>query len=233
MTTDLRQRYDRDGYAVVEGLLTPPECAAFKRASAETRRAFANQEQTVYVGLAAGNPVFHDLVAHPNILAALTTLMDDGVAFISDKLVFKSAGKTFPTPWHIDRFYWPGTRTKLSLWLALDDVGVDDGALTVVDGSHRLALEPAPGDLASTNNEFHHVASRRAWNPVDERAVPIPQGAGIFFSDRLVHGSTPSRSGRDRWAWIGTYHAPTEDEPWDLEFPARRVLTRPTSARGP
>ncbi|MBA3848024.1 MAG: phytanoyl-CoA dioxygenase family protein [Planctomycetes bacterium] len=230
---DLRQDYERDGYAVVEGLLTPEECAAYKRAAAETRRAFADQEGTVYVGLAAGNPAFHDLVAHPRIVAGLTALMDDGVAFLSDKLVFKSAGKTFPTPWHIDRFYWPGTRAKVSLWLALDHVGVDDGALTVVDGSHRIALEPTRGDLASTNNEFHHVASRRAWRVSDERAVPIPQGAGIFFSDRLVHGSTPSKSGRDRWAWIGTYHAPAEDEPFDHQFPARRVLTRPTSTRCP
>ncbi len=188
------------------------------------RRAFRDQGQTVYVGLAATNPTFHDLVGHPRLVGALTQLMDDGVAFISDKLVFKSAGKTFPTPWHIDRFYWPGTRAKLSLWLALDDVGVDDGALTVVAGSHRLELEAKPGDLAHTNNEFHHVAARTAWRVEDERAVPIPKGAGIFFSDRLVHGSTPSLSGRDRWAWIGTYQAPGEDEAWDLDFPARRVL---------
>ena len=46
----------------------------------------------------------------------------------------------------------------------------------------------------------------------------------IVFSDRLVHGSTRNTAGKDRYAIISTYHSPGADEPFDLDFPARKVL---------
>ncbi len=237
MSDNLRQAFDRDGYIVVRDLLTPAECAAYKREADVVRgttwHASGGDEATVFVGLAAASQVFRDLAAAPRLVAALAPLMDDGVAFLSDKLVLKSARKGFPTPWHIDRYYWNGTRPKLSVWLALDDVGDDDGALCVVRGSHRLDIPSRPGDVSRSNNEFDVVSQAGRWRAEDELGCPIPRGAAIIFSDRLVHGSRPSTSGRDRWAWIGTYHAPGADEPFDRNFPARRTLVASTSVRCP
>ena len=52
----------------------------------------------------------------------------------------------------------------------------------------------------------------------------IKRGTAIVFSDRLVHGSTPNTAAKDRYAIIGTYQAPGEDEEFDLNFPARKVI---------
>jgi ectoine hydroxylase-related dioxygenase (phytanoyl-CoA dioxygenase family) len=52
----------------------------------------------------------------------------------------------------------------------------------------------------------------------------VGRGSAVVFSDRLVHGSTANTAGTDRYVIIGTYQAPAADEPFDLDFPARKVL---------
>jgi hypothetical protein len=53
--------------------------------------------------------------------------------------------------------------------------------------------------------------------------------AGIFVSDRLVHGSTSNIARTDRYTVISTYHAPADDERFDHDFsrPAKTGENRP------
>jgi hypothetical protein len=53
--------------------------------------------------------------------------------------------------------------------------------------------------------------------------------AGIFFSDRFVHGSTSNTICTDRYTAISTYHAPADDERFHLDFsrPAKTGENRP------
>ena len=52
----------------------------------------------------------------------------------------------------------------------------------------------------------------------------VKRGTAIFLSDRLVHGSMSNTAQKDRYTVISTYHAPADDENFDLAFPARQVL---------
>jgi hypothetical protein len=98
----------------------------------------------------------------------------------------------------------------------------------VVRGSHRQDWRAAQGGGPETNNEFNNVIAGGGWAPADELACALPVGGAIVFSDRLVHGSTVNTSGQDRWCAILTYQAPGADEPFDLGFPARRVVREPS-----
>lgn len=217
--------YARDGFLVVPSLLTPAECAALKAEAASIMSGVGGR--TVYVGLSAVSSLYRDLHADERLLRALRPLMPTGIAFMSDKAVFKSGAKRFATPWHIDEWYWRGTRPKLSVWIALDEARADNGCLTAVRGSHRTDWPYIQGTGAATNNEFPNVVERQAWNPADELTVALPQGGALIFSDRTLHGSTVNTSGADRWCAILTYHAPAEpEERFDLDFPARRVIER-------
>jgi ectoine hydroxylase-related dioxygenase (phytanoyl-CoA dioxygenase family) len=145
--------------------------------------------------------------------------------FMSDKVVFKSASQKFPTPWHIDYFYWRNTRPKLSVWIPLDDSLAANGTLKVIPGSHKHDWqEHRPGDTSASNNEFTNVIGDRHWRPEDEVTCELKRGGAIFFSDRLAHASCPNTAGVDRYTIISTYHAPAEDEPLDKDFPARHVI---------
>jgi hypothetical protein len=220
----IRATWDRDGYLALPALFSPAECAALKAEALAAMRSHAGPESTVFVGLSVVNQRFRDLHADERLLGALTPVMPDGVAFMSDKAVFKSGRKRFATPWHIDAFYWPGTRPKLSVWIALDEAREDNGCLSVVRGSHRREWACDSGGGADTNHEFGNVIRSGGWDPRDALACPLAVGGAIVFSDRLVHGSTANVSGEDRWSAILTYQAPAADEPFDLGFPARRVV---------
>jgi len=218
------QSYERDGYYVAHGLLTPQECEQLKVEAMRVLREVGKPGATVYVGVAVASPVYYKLAHDPRIVSVLEKIMPDGVAFLSDKFVFKSGDKKFATPWHYDAAYWPNTRSKLSVWIALDDCSKDNGALKVVRASHKREWKHILSDKKATNNEFDTVISDSQWTPTDEVVCEIKKGGAIFFSDRTVHASCENPSGQDRYAIISTYHAATEDEPFDVRFKARHVI---------
>lgn len=183
---------------------------------------FAKPGASVHLHMAATSPKFRALAEDPRVVGPLQAVMPHGVMFLSDKIVYKSADKTFATPWHIDFFYWQNTRPKLSVWIPLDDATAENGTLTVVPGSHRRNWRMVKKGLAS--GDFEYEISDAGWGDGDIVTCAIKRGTGIIFSDRLVHGSTANTAGRDRYAIISTYHAPAADEPFDLDFPARKVL---------
>lgn len=220
------QGYQRDGYHVAHDLLTAKECEELKIEAMRVLREHGRPGATVYVGVAAASPTYSKLADHPRIVTILEKIMPDGVAFLSDKFVFKSGEKKFATPWHYDAAYWPNTRPKLSVWIALDDCSAENGALKVLPGSHRREWQHVRSDKRATNDEFDNVIPESQWKSEDELVCEIKKGGAIFFSDRLLHASCENPAGLDRYAIISTYHAPAEDEDFDKRFAARHVIVR-------
>ena len=218
----LAARFARDGFLIVPDLITADECDRLKAEARRVLNTHAHPGASVHVHVAAVSPLFRALAGDARIIGALRAVMPHGVMFLSDKIVYKSADKTFATPWHIDCFYWRNTRPKLSVWIPLDDATAANGTLTVVPGSHRKDWRMVKKGLA--NGEFHDEVADADWREGDVVTCAIKRGTGIIFSDRLVHGSTANTAGRDRYAIISTYHAPAADEPFDLDFPARKVI---------
>ena len=218
----LSARYDRDGFVVIPDLLSAEECDRLKREARGVLDHHAKPGSSVYVHVAVVNPAFRALAEDPRIVEALKKVMPQGVMFLSDKIVYKAPDKTFPTPWHIDCFYWRNTRPKLSVWIPLDDASAENGTLTVVPGSHKKDWRMVKMGLPS--GDFQYEIDGGEWREGDVVTCAIKRGTAIIFSDRLVHGSTANTAGKDRYAIISTYHAPATDEPFDLDFPARKVL---------
>jgi len=229
MTTEIQQKnwqqdYKRDGFLVVQAVLSNDECAMLKTEGLEVLRQHAPQGSSVYVGVAAASNAYYLLASHPNIVEVLKNLMPDGVAFLSDKFVFKSAEMRFPTPWHQDEAYWRGTRPKLSVWIALDDVNSRNGALKVLAGHHAAPLEHG-GPNAVPTNEFGNILRDLPQDAPGEIICEMKAGDALFFSDLTPHASCPNDSGQDRYAIISTYHAPVDnEEEFDLMFAARHVI---------
>jgi ectoine hydroxylase-related dioxygenase (phytanoyl-CoA dioxygenase family) len=218
----LAANYARDGFVVVPDLLSPAECDQLKREARHVLDHNAQPGSSVYVHVAVVNPAFRALAEHPHVVEILKPVMPQGVMFLSDKIVYKSADKKFPTPWHIDCFYWRNTRPKLSVWIPLDDATAANGTLTVVPGSHKKDWHMVK--IAVQRGDFQYEINDSTWGEGDIVTCAIKRGTAIVFSDRLVHGSTANTAGQDRYAIISTYHAPALDEPFDLDFPARKVL---------
>ncbi|MBK8858227.1 MAG: phytanoyl-CoA dioxygenase family protein, partial [Opitutaceae bacterium] len=211
----LSARYDRDGFVVIPDLLSAEECDRLKREARDVLDHHAKPGSSVYVHVAVVNPAFRSLAEDPRVVEALQKVMPQGVMFLSDKIVYKAPDKTFPTPWHIDCFYWRNTRPKLSVWIPLDDASAENGTLTVVPGSHKKDWRMVKMGLPS--GDFQYEIDGGEWREGDVVTCAIKRGTAIIFSDRLVHGSTANTAGKDRYAIISTYHAPAADEPFDLD----------------
>lgn len=221
----IRADYERDGYLIVPSLWSADECAALKAEALRVVAEHGRPNSSVFVGAAATSALFARYAADARLLAQLDALMPQGVAFMSDKVVFKSTSQSKATPWHTDALYWPGTRSKLSTWIPLDDASEANGTLLVVRGSHLKEWRNRRGGGINEAGDFGLTIEAGQWSPGDEVLCEIPRGSVIFFSDRLLHASSPNRTGADRYTIIGTYHAPVAvEEPFDLDFAARRTL---------
>ncbi|MEM9277209.1 MAG: phytanoyl-CoA dioxygenase family protein [Pseudomonadota bacterium] len=65
-------------------------------------------------------------------------LQSSKVNLIFDQFLVKEPGTTTPTLWHHDQTYWPVAGDQVcTMWLALDPVTKESGAVEYVCGSHR------------------------------------------------------------------------------------------------
>ncbi len=68
-----------------------------------------------------------------------------------DQWLIKEPGTTTKTPWHHDMTYWPIDGFQIStLWLALDPVTIESGAVEYIKGSHRWGQKFRPASFSGS-----------------------------------------------------------------------------------
>ena len=113
-------------------------------------------------------------------------------------------------PWHFDRHYWQtcSSERMLTAFVPFRDCGVENGTITMVDGSHRWR------ELDTGEDSSRHFARRdrheleqllednAAFNGQQVRKVPmrIPRGHVSFHHCRTYHGSGANLSSTPRRA---------------------------------
>ncbi len=97
--------------------------------------------------------------------------------------------------WHQDAYYWPlDPHESLTVWLAFDDSTTDNGAMTVVPGSHKAGLLKHVR-VSDTGSVLMLECERGQFREdISARAVLLA-GQVSIHDDKLVHGSpgNPSR----------------------------------------
>jgi ectoine hydroxylase-related dioxygenase (phytanoyl-CoA dioxygenase family) len=213
-TQRVSENYHRDGFVILQNLLTAEEARQIKQEIArvleevgEEARVRGEDPQSaivggVYVGLSARSEKMKALARDPRVLDVLEAILAPNIEFLSDKVVFKSSKTDFSTPWHQDWPYWEGAH-KISVWLALDDADTENGCMKLIPGSHHAVV--AHEGEAQPDGSFSNQLKPGAVDEASAVCGAIPAGGAVFFHDLALHASYPNTSGRDRWAWIGTY----------------------------
>ncbi|HLV79867.1 MAG TPA: phytanoyl-CoA dioxygenase family protein [Chthonomonadaceae bacterium] len=237
---DVKSCFEADGFVVVANLFTEPEVAQMK---AEIRRILEDARAQavaaghsasdvardgVFVGLAASSPFFRRLAQDARLLDPLEAILGPDLEFLSDKVVFKSAGVDYGSPWHQDWPYWEGAH-KISIWVALDAATPENGCLKMLPGSHKHVAThdgtPLPGE------GFGHRLRSDAVDESRAAILPAVPGDAIYFHDLTLHASFPNTTGQDRWAFITTYRSAAEP---DLDYGwavARQIVRSAGQAR--
>jgi ectoine hydroxylase-related dioxygenase (phytanoyl-CoA dioxygenase family) len=112
------------------------------------------------------------------------------------------------TPWHQDFPIVPfDRRDAVNLWIALDDVTGDQGALEFVPGSHRLG--PLGRDRWTADRDVLEMLRPDDMEFV-KPAVQVPLNAGdcVAFGPLTLHRAGPNQTERPRrgmsWYWMGS-----------------------------
>jgi non-heme Fe2+,alpha-ketoglutarate-dependent halogenase len=140
-----------------------------------------------------------DLVNEPRILDAVEDVLGSNVICWGTHYFAKMPGDEKQVSWHQDASYWPLTPSKtVTVWLALDDADLTNGAMQLIPGSHvhgQIAFEPSRADEKNVLNQTVHNPLRYGGAPV---TVALKAGQMSLHTDLLLHGSEPNRSARRR-----------------------------------
>ena len=106
--------------------------------------------------------------------------------------------------WHQDNAYWQcAPATLVSCWLTLDDVSVDNGAMQVIPGSHRQALEhEKSGSTSALLDNAERVDSSQAV------AIELPAGGAMLHHCQTFHYTAPNNTSRERRAFAIHFMTP-------------------------
>lgn len=211
----LRQ-FRQDGYLVLPGMLAAEACARI-RALVQTHLHDAvgpleYEAEVAYPGApdsldAPGGLTVRRLKeAHqrdgllrawaedPRIVACMAQLMEEPVVLTlahHNCVMTKHPRYGTATGWHRDIRYWRFARNELvTVWLALGDERVENGALRVIPGSHRFDIKPEQLDpLDFLRPDAPENAALFA------QGIPVELHAGdvLLFHSGLFHAAGPNR----------------------------------------
>jgi hypothetical protein len=141
-------------------------------------------------------------IAHRNALRLATQLLEveQADAETWTHMIDKPPKHGHDTPWHQDEAFWEldlGYHA-CGVWLALDDVDVDNGCMQFLPGSHTQGIV--------THRHLYDdpMVSALVIDDVDEtKAVPVPLRAGgaTFHTQRTMHHTGPNLTDRRRRAY--------------------------------
>lgn len=153
------------------------------------------------------HPTFSKFADHPAFTEPCRDILGQAeVGLFTEKLNVKRAHVGGQYALHQDYPYWrdvaEDAERLVTVWVALDDSTVENGALEVLPGSHRHGQ--APGKESALEFERNEIDEARL-DTSGMRAVEVPAGGAVFFGPYLVHRSAPNRSDADRRALLYTY----------------------------
>jgi ectoine hydroxylase-related dioxygenase (phytanoyl-CoA dioxygenase family) len=106
------------------------------------------------------------------------------------------------TIWHQDAPNFPfDRRGLLTIWIAVDDISLEQGPLTFVPGSHRLGL------LGAVDGAGEEIPLEALLAPEDHECIGEPSTFAFAAGDASIHdgytlhSAGPNRTNRLRRAW--------------------------------
>lgn len=172
-------------------------------------------------GVIGGEKLFR-IAIHPQIIAAARALIGPNLIMWGSEIFAKPPGIGKATPWHQD-CYTPAVKAgpgheyprSVMIWIAVDDVDVENGCLRFVPGSGR-------------NGRIEHIREAKPGNLLDftvsDESVPFDTAVNAILApghfsahDTLVvHGANANTSGRRRAGL--TFHYMDAADVYDRSF---------------
>lgn len=206
VTAEAAARFERDGFCAVPALLPGVEALAFRthalRFSGNPDGVFVNDGSVFrqLVNVWRQDQALRGLTFHPLVVAAVRRLSGGRrMRLWHDQILIKAPRNGHASELHQDEPYWPidpGTFT-VSAWIALGDVPVERGCMTLVPGSHRRR------DLRAQNlSDAHDLLGLWPELAFAERCTfPLRAGGATFHQGFCAHRAGANETDEARVAY--------------------------------
>lgn len=143
------------------------------------------------------HPLFAEIVRSPAVLDPVAQLLGPDIRYHGSKLNMKASAGGAAVEWHQDFAFYPHTNDDiLAIGITLDDMGLDNGCLLAIPGSHRGPI------LDHHDEEGYFVGAVDPTLPevaqAEQRPLVVPAGGMTIHHARSLHASAPNTSSRPR-----------------------------------
>jgi phytanoyl-CoA hydroxylase len=143
---------------------------------------------------------FKELISNPKIVEEMAQLTDATELRIwHDQIQYKPAQIGGINMWHQDAPFWPilAPMTEVSAWVALDDVDVENGCMSMVPGSHLWGNHI---DFLTALPNYEAMPAEYQGHQIQIVRRPVKKGEVHYHHALTWHGSHANTSGRPRRA---------------------------------
>src|SRR3954447_4706936 len=223
LSPDQIEAYRRDGFLVVEGVLTQAEIADLRAATDALidKARFVTGHDDVYDLEPSHsrddprvrriktphrqNQIYAAIMRHERILDILRQLVSPSIRFDTSKLNMKSPGYGAAVEWHQDWAFYPHTNSDLcAVGVMMDDCEIGNGPLLCIPGSHKGPVHD-------------HHADGVFCGAIDPMASGIDFGSAVACTGKAgsisihhvltIHGSAVNTSAKPRRLLLYQYAA--------------------------
>jgi len=140
---------------------------------------------------------YQTLQADP-ILDAAASILGPDIQFYQTNLFIKPPNEGSPTSWHQDNIWWHADPPNiLTVWIALDDVTRESGAVQYVAGSHTHLVEGTI-EVVGPGGGTYKVLSEDQVDMDRLVSFDVPAGHAVIHHCLTMHGALPNLSSRWR-----------------------------------
>jgi ectoine hydroxylase-related dioxygenase (phytanoyl-CoA dioxygenase family) len=217
------EAYHRDGYVVVEDLVSQEEVEALgarlreythggrpmgkirmqiepRIQRGELKVAHPGDGIRKLDGLVQEDDLFRRLGLNDNIVGITEQILGPDLKMFRNTLLLKPPEVGSQKGMHQDSPYWPIQPMDLcSCWFALDDATEENGCMGVLPGWHRK------GPLPHKHVTDDYVIEEQYYDFKDMALAPVRAGGGLFFHSLIPHYTAPNRSTKWRRAIALSY----------------------------
>jgi chlorinating enzyme len=202
--------YDEKGYHFPVRVMTPAEAAAL-RAKVE---AFETDQDRGLMGPRVQKlhllfTWMNDVIRNPRILDAVEDVLGPDILCWQCSFFVKEPSSKGYVSWHQDATYWGLSAPDVcTAWLALTPATIENGAMKVAPGTHKLAQMPHE-DTFNPDNLLTRGQELKASIDTDKAVDMVLESGEISLHHiMLAHASEPNRTPGRRIGLAIRYVAP-------------------------
>ena len=183
--------------------------------------------RTAYDKLLADNPdIASDFMLGPHLeqpgaqgvrgsrqwltFATQTEVLDIAEQLVGENLILwgttifgKPARTGKATPWHQDGDYYPISPLEtLTVWVALDDAGPDNGCMRFIPGSHKSRTTFSHHWEEDDGLTINQVCDAQNFDEASAVDLVLEAGQMSFHDVYMIHSSRANTSGKRRAAFV-------------------------------